>query len=102
MWSQFFNARGYTFGCCGKVNCHVNGRNIVGYIVSENNDLWTIKLENDKEIRIGCVHCNNDSGKYKYPVLTSNSRRHVITQYWPIHVLLHETGEIRLHRIDSH
>ena len=64
----FYNIHGYTLGCCGKVNIYKNGRNIVGYILEETNDKWTVYLEMNKFLTVGRLHYDKEEGKYKYPV----------------------------------
>ena len=90
----FYNVLGYTFSCCGKVNCCVNGRNMIGYVISERGDKWTVKFANNKVGDISRVYYNTDVGKYRYPECVS-SRRSYITQYWPIRFLVNKNGKCR-------
>ena len=91
---QFFYTSGHTMGCSGKVNCCKNGRHIVGYIVAEHDNRWTVHLVDNTMVNISRVWYNKQQGIYRYPANVSK-RRYVITQFWPVRFLLRHTGECR-------
>ena len=83
---------------CGKVNTRLksSNQNIVGYIMDEEYGRWCILLKDNTTIRSRPVTYNNETGQYIFP-LSQNSRKgyYIITQYWPIRILVYTRGEIR-------
>ena len=72
-----------------------DGKYMVGYILSETKNEWVVKPMNNKTIRVGKLRCGSDG--YIYPGQQLKNRRYYkISQYWPIRLLVHSSGECRL------
>ena len=95
---EFENNNKLAVTCCGKVNIFIENskRNILGYIMDEEYGRWCILLKDNTVIRSRPVTYNNETGQYTFP-LSQNSRKghYIITQYWPIRILVYTRGEIR-------
>ena len=63
---------------CGKVNIFKNGRNMIGYILDEDEDgMWQILMSSQEAIWLS--NCDT-----------------AITEYWPIRLFVHSNGNVKM------
>ena len=82
------------YSSCDKIAVSYGGKEIIGYITDENEDQWTIILQNNNVIeidRVRAVAINKGREKrfqkYDYKnVVTGDFATPVIVHYWPIMV----------------
>ena len=86
------------YTCCGKVNIeYEDGKNMIGYVIDENDRFFTIQMENNEIKRGARILYDGNAGKYKYTTritttTTMNEDFVHITQFWPIRILLSSSG----------
>ena len=83
--------------CCGKVQiANSAGDKNVGFILEERRNVWKIKLKGTNEIvNLKKLTFNSETQQYQF-----NDHKHYmgryITTYWPIRILLSNTGLCRM------
>jgi hypothetical protein len=92
-----FTINGFRQTCSGKVNTVKDGKNCVGYIVdeSDNGKIWRIQLVTNKMCSLMKPRFESNAGKYNYSDPNIVPGR-VITEYWPIRLLVFTSGHGRL------
>ena len=78
------------FSCCGKINVRVNGKNMIGYIMEENNRNLQVILSNNKVRYIKKPPYIHKSNKYMFDI----GNGPLITEYWPVRLKCHTSGEM--------
>lgn len=72
----------FNYNCSGKVKVVRDGRNLIGFIMKERRDKWTVKMMNGDVKVLPRVNCN-DSG-YIYANDNRRTNAWTISYYWPI------------------
>ena len=93
--AQFFKVNGWSYVCSGKVDIVQNGQYLLGYIMEEIGDRWRVRLEDNTDVQVRRVYYHTKRNGYTYP-LGQNSRRNIISQYWPIRIMVSITGDCRI------
>lgn len=84
--------------CSRKVNTVKNGKLCIGYILNENENgnVWKVQLATNRICSLTKPAFVSKEGKYKYLDPTDLPGTRVITEYWPIRLLLFDSGHGRL------
>ena len=69
-------------------------RTIVGNIVDECNRYWQVQLANNTIVQVCQGTCYRESGKYTFDI--TNEDTHIITQVWPVPVLICASGKTKM------
>jgi hypothetical protein len=93
-----FMITGFRHTCSGKVNTMKDGKNCIGYIVDEsaNGNVWRVQLVTNKMCSLTKPPFESNVGKYQYSDPNEAQGRVLITEYWPIRILLLNSGHGRL------
>lgn len=88
---------GSTYFCCGKVCIMRDGKELVGYILSESRLFWKVKLETNDMVLIRKVNfvTGKNTGSYFYETDDKRNRMRV-TEYNPIRIKIYESGKITM------
>ena len=93
---DFFRVNGYHHTCSGKVDTVRDGKHLAGYIIDEQDGIWTIRLVNGKEVKMLRVRYDLRLGEYRYdPCENVRRNSRVIKYYWPIRMLIRSSGDIK-------
>ena len=81
--------------CCAKVNLRHDGKNIVGYVMDEENNNLKIKVEGEEEyISLQRPQYDAANGLFMYDNTDGNqSQNYTISQLWPIRMKLNDSGQ---------
>ena len=89
--------------CCGKVNLKmIDGRNLLGYILDEDNVSWTILLASNEVITTSKLQYCKTRRRYNYDNSNDSTVRYRITMYWPVRFLVNRISgncKITLNRL---
>ena len=86
--------------CCAKVitrrkeNGKTTGTIMNGYIVEETSRHWQVRLCNNTCVQFRRGICSRLDGKYTFPDSRSNDR--IITEVWPVRLLLFDSGVVQM------
>ena len=83
-----FSSGERTLSCCGKVNVVVQGRNMIGYIMSESPRHWKVQLGNKEARYIQKPVYVKEFHQYHF-----SQREPRITEYWPIRLKISNSGD---------
>eukprot|EP00978_Attheya_sp_CCMP212_P008128 scaffold18931_cov62-Attheya_sp.AAC.4 len=92
-----FMIKGFRHTCSSKVNMMKDGKNCIRYIVDEsaNGNVWRVQLVTNKMCSLTKPPFESKERKYQYSDPNEVQGR-VITEYWPIRILLLNSGHGRL------
>ena len=84
---------GMLFTCCGKVGL-VNsaGQSIIGYIMQENNNYFSLLLEDNVVVSVDQPMYDSNLGSYVYNI--DGTGEYNLSQYWPVRFRLNHLGKI--------
>lgn len=93
----FYKVNGYKYSCCGKINCMVDGKNMIRYILEQRQNKWCVKLASNKLVEVNQLYWDKSTTGYQY---AGDSRRRsrrtlVVTQYWTIRFQIHHSGTFK-------
>ena len=84
---------GLKYMICSKVNLRRGRRNIIGYVMDEDDIQLHIKIEGEENnILLDRPRYDSHDGKFIYP-RTSQGGSYLLTQLWPIRIKLNESGQ---------
>ena len=84
--------------CCTKLNIKFNdsSRSVIGYVMEERHGRWIISLKDNATMSTRPVSYDNKTGEYSFPEVQNLQKGYfVITQCWPIWILIYTRGQIR-------
>ena len=89
-----FHKNGTVFVCCAKVNLMIGGRNIVGYVIDEDEFVMKIRIDGEEEM-LEMKRPRYNDGRYMYETDDSGyqgSDSYSLTELWPVRIKINSTG----------
>ena len=86
---------GVKYIICGKVNLRKGRKNIIGYIMDEDEEMLHIKVEGEMEnIKIRRPAYDSEHGIFQYNPHMAQALTYSLSQLWPVRMKIKESGQI--------
>ena len=81
--------------CCAKANLSRGGRNIIGYVMDEENNMLQVKLDGQERlVNVRRPEYDYERGGFRYEEAEGLKANHYsLTELWPIRLKLNTSGQ---------
>ena len=88
---------GVKYFVCGKVNLRKGKKNVIGYIMDEDEEMLHVKVEGERQnIRIKRPEYNSEHGRFEYEKdpRMAQALTYSLSQLWPVRMKIMQSGQV--------